>query len=72
MTPWLVNGALSLEGRRFRIGGLRARTVQVAESAKGCMLRLNGEHGLLSRPPLRFPGLGGGWQYPTRTAAGTT
>src|SRR6476661_2581948 len=25
MTPWIANGALSLEGRRLRIGGLGAR-----------------------------------------------
>ena len=64
MTPWLANGALSLEGRRFRIGGLRARTVQVAESAKGCTLRLNGEQGLTLEAHVEVPrGSAAGWRY---------
>ena len=60
MTPWLANGALSLEGRRFRIGGLRARAVQVAESPRGCTVRLKGEHGLTLEAHVEVPpGLGG-------------
>ena len=64
MTPWLANGALSLEGRRSRIGGLRAGSVQVAESAKGCALRLNGERGLTLDAHVDVPpGSAAGWRY---------
>ena len=34
MTPWVANGALSLEGQRHRIGGLGARGLLVAETAR--------------------------------------
>jgi len=64
MTPWLANGALSLEGRRVRIGGLRARAVQVAESPGGCVLRLSGEHGLTLEAHVEVPaGSSAGWRY---------
>ncbi len=33
-TPWVANGALSLDGRRLRVGGLGARGLSVAESAR--------------------------------------
>jgi hypothetical protein len=46
MTPWVANGALSLDGRRYRVGGLAARGLSVAESVDGCTLRLRGEGGL--------------------------
>ena len=46
MTPWTANGALSLEGRRYRLGGLIPRGVEVAESARGCVMQLAGERGL--------------------------
>jgi hypothetical protein len=38
-TPWVANGALSLGGRRIRVGGLR-HPVSVTESGHGCELRL--------------------------------
>jgi hypothetical protein len=64
MTPWLVNGALSLEGRRIRIGGPRARNVQVAERPGGCALRLSGEHGLMIEAHVDAPaGSSAGWRY---------
>jgi hypothetical protein len=64
MTPWLANGALSLHGRRIRIGGKRARGVQVAESPGGCVLRLSGEHDLNVEAHVEVPaGSAAGWRY---------
>jgi hypothetical protein len=64
MTPWVANGALSLDGRRFRIGGLGARGLQVAESASGCTLRLAGERGLTVEARVEVPaGSAAGWRY---------
>jgi hypothetical protein len=40
-TPWVANGALSLDGRRLRVGGLR-RSVSVTETETGCDLRIPG------------------------------
>src|SRR5947208_5756870 len=36
ITPWIANGALSLGGQRYRVGGLGARGSEVRESVKGC------------------------------------
>lgn len=55
MTPWLANGALSVGGRRHRIGGLNARGLEVAESADGCLLRLVGEAGLSLTADVEVP-----------------
>jgi hypothetical protein len=64
MTPWIANGALSLEGRRLRIGGLGARGLRVAETAEGCALRLVGEHGLTIKARVDVPaGTAAGWHY---------
>ncbi len=46
MTPWVANGALSLDGRRHRIGGLSGRGLEVSETAEGCTVRLAGADGL--------------------------
>lgn len=63
MTPWVANGALSLDGRRFRVGGLRKRP-RVSESAEGCELRLEGEQGLSIEARVAVPDLGtAGWRY---------
>lgn len=40
-TPWVANGALSLDGERFVLGGL-GRRVAVAETEDSCVLRLPG------------------------------
>ena len=47
LTPWVANGALSLDGARLRIGGLGARGLRVAESASACTLSLPGADGLM-------------------------
>jgi hypothetical protein len=40
-TPWIANGALSLDGTRVPLGGLGRRT-GVSASDDGCVLRLTG------------------------------
>jgi hypothetical protein len=64
MTPWVANGAISLAGRRHRIGGLGARGLSVAESPQGCELRLPGADGLLVDARVTAPpGTAAGWRY---------
>jgi hypothetical protein len=64
MTPWLASGALCLDGRRLRLGGLGARGVRVAESAARCSLTLPGEGGLLVEAHVDDPpGAAAGWRY---------
>jgi hypothetical protein len=64
LTPWVANGALSVDGRRHRLGGLLARGLQVSESVVGCELRIPGEHGLRLRASVRTPpGSAAGWRY---------
>lgn len=46
-TPWMASGALSLDGRRLRVGGPLARGTRVGEDAAGCRLRLAGAGGLV-------------------------
>jgi hypothetical protein len=41
-TPWIANGAVSLDGQRFPLGGL-GRRVAVAETEDSCVLRLPGQ-----------------------------
>ncbi len=64
LTPWVANGALSVGGRRWRIGGLGARGTSVDESATGCSLRLAGEDGLSLHAAVEVPGeSAAGWRY---------
>jgi hypothetical protein len=64
LTPWVANGALSIAGRRTRIGGLGARGLRVQESAEGCTVRLPGEHGVVveARASVAL-GTAAGWRY---------
>ena len=42
-TPWIANGALSLDGRRHRVGGIgKARATKVVETPEGCEFTLPG------------------------------
>src|SRR5271155_2928516 len=62
MTPWVASGALSLDGHRHRVGGLRR--AHVSESARGCTLALAGERRLLVRAEARVPeGSAAAWRY---------
>jgi hypothetical protein len=64
MTPWVANGALSLDGRRHRIGGLGARGLLVAETASRCRLTLPGADGLLLDARVGTPAQAGAhWVY---------
>lgn len=64
MTPWLANGALSLHGRRWRLGGLSAHGLRVHESASGCRLVVPGEGGLSLEADVRVPPeSAAGWRY---------
>jgi hypothetical protein len=64
MTPWVANGALCLDGRRHRIGGLGARGLSVREGSEGCELRLAGAHGLSIAASVRVPAeSAAGWRY---------
>jgi hypothetical protein len=43
-TPWIANGELALDGRRYRLGGLRRpRAIDVDESPERCRFRLTGD-----------------------------
>lgn len=42
-TPWVANGAISLEGVRYRLGGLSARGLSVNERPDGASLVLPGK-----------------------------
>lgn len=64
MTPWVANGALSIDGRRVRLGGLGARGLRVRESAVGCVLSLPGERGARVQLRADVPeGSAAGWRY---------
>jgi len=64
LTPWVASGALSLDGRRYRIGGLTARGLRVEETAAGCVLELRGKHGLAIEARVEVPaGTAAGWRY---------
>jgi hypothetical protein len=64
LTPWVANGAISIGGRRHRLGGLGARGLSVAESPQGCDLHLVGPHGLVVSGRVDVPpGTAAGWRY---------
>jgi hypothetical protein len=64
LTPWVANGALSLNGQRHRIGGLSTRGLQVQESAAGCLLSLPGQRGVRVQARVDVPqGSAAGWLY---------
>jgi hypothetical protein len=64
LTPWMASGAISLEGRRLRLGGLGARGVRVAETAERCSLTIPGEGGLVLEAHVDDPpGAAAGWRY---------
>ncbi|HEY8304195.1 MAG TPA: hypothetical protein VIG42_06365 [Solirubrobacteraceae bacterium] len=64
LTPWMASGAMSLDGRRTRLGGLGARGLRVAESPSRCTLSLPGEGGLTLEAHIDTPqGAAAGWRY---------
>jgi hypothetical protein len=71
LTPWVANGAISLDGQRIRLGGLGARGLKVAESAERCSLTLPGEHGLLIQAHIDTPpDCSAQWRYADPDADG--
>ena len=65
LLPWVANGALQLDGRRLRLGGIgRARATRVEETPTGARLILPGEGGLRVRATVSEPpGQGVAWRY---------
>jgi hypothetical protein len=64
MSPWVANGALSLDGRRMRLGGIGARGLLVAESPARCSLSLPGPGGLHVEAHVEVPtGSTARWRY---------
>jgi hypothetical protein len=69
VTPWIANGALSLDGRRYRLGGLgrgrrAAGGLLVAETPTRCRLSIPGTSGLMVEAHVRAPADAiAGWRY---------
>jgi hypothetical protein len=63
-SPWVANGALSLDGRRRPMGGLLARGLRVSETTDHCVCSLPGPAGLTVEVRAQAPPEGlAGWQY---------
>jgi hypothetical protein len=64
LTPWVANGALSVGGRRYRLGGPGARGLRVRETPAECEVRVPGEHDLELRARVTVPqDTAAGWRY---------
>jgi hypothetical protein len=64
MTPWVANGALSLDGTRYRVGGIVARGLTVREGVEGCSMTLAGRRGLGVHARVEVPPeAAAGWRY---------
>jgi hypothetical protein len=64
LTPWVANGALGVAGERYRVGGLGARGLRVAESTEGCTLTMPGPKGLRIDATVDVPKeSSAGWRY---------
>jgi hypothetical protein len=71
LTPWIANGAICIDGRRSRLGGLAARGLKVAESPGRCSLTVPGEHGLVVEAHVDTPpGCSAEWRYADPGAQG--
>jgi hypothetical protein len=63
-TPWVANGALSVDGERIRLGGLLARGLRVAERPDRCSLMVPGRGGCSLEAHVQIPpGTAAGWRY---------
>ncbi|HEY2181406.1 MAG TPA: hypothetical protein VGH09_07025 [Solirubrobacteraceae bacterium] len=64
LTPWVANGAISLDRRRIGVGGLTARGVRVAETVEGCELLLPCDDGMKLEARVTVPPeTAAGWRY---------
>ncbi len=71
MTPWIASGALFLDGRLCRLGGLGARGLEVRESATGCSLTVPGADHIRLHAHFSGPaGSAAGWRYADPDGAG--
>jgi hypothetical protein len=62
VTPWVANGALSLDGERMPVGGL-GRRMSVAASSDRCELRIPGRKGTVSASASAPPTAFATWDY---------
>ncbi len=64
LTPWLASGAISVDSRRVRAGGIAARRVRVDESPQGATLVLPCSSALTAHIRVAVPpGAAAGWRY---------
>ncbi len=64
LTPWVLNGALSLDGGTWRLGGLAGRRPRIAETPGGCELSVAGEGGIAVAVHAQVPAeTAAGWRY---------
>jgi hypothetical protein len=64
LTPWAASGALQIDGRRERLGGLLRRGTSVEEDVAGCTVELAGSGGLRVTVKVTVPdGAAAGWRY---------
>lgn len=64
LTPWVANGAISLDGNRHRLGGLLRRGVSVEANPEGARLSLPGAGGISVDAEVEAPLQSTvGWQY---------
>jgi hypothetical protein len=64
LSPWIASGAVSVDGRRSRLGGLAARRVSVREGPDGCEVEMPGRSGTAVAVRARVPeGTAAGWRY---------
>ena len=62
--PWVANGALSIDGVRYRLGGIgRVHQTKITESVKGCELSLRGPDIGLEGRVTADPAQSVGWAY---------
>jgi hypothetical protein len=62
VTPWVANGALSIDGQRIRLGGL-GRRIFVAASPERCELRIPGRGATVSTSVAAPPDAFVEWDY---------
>jgi hypothetical protein len=64
LTPWVANGALSLDGKRLPLGGLGKRGLLVTETPERCRLSLPGPDGTSVDAHIETPADScAGWSY---------
>jgi hypothetical protein len=63
-SPWVANGVLCIQERRYPLGGLGARGLLVAESPRHCRLSIPGAGGLVLQAHVDSPAPAiAGWRY---------